>query len=49
MRPKSKSESRWKYWREENRKKNIDKFQKWAKKMMKRARRRFLNDPNNFN
>ena len=39
--PICKSEARWKYWREENPKPNIDKFQKYAKKMMVRARRRF--------
>lgn len=41
MKPKCKAEARWKYWREENHKENINKFSKWAKKQMNRARRRF--------
>lgn len=41
MKPKCKAEARWKYWREENPKANIDKFSRWAKQQMRRARRRF--------
>jgi hypothetical protein len=40
--PTCKAESRWKYWREENPKASKDKFRRWAKMMMTRARRRFL-------
>lgn len=40
--PTCKAESHWKYWRQENPKANIDKFTRWAKKQMTRARRRFL-------
>jgi hypothetical protein len=42
MKPKSKAEARWKYWREENPKKHQDRFSTWAKKMMKRAQRRWF-------
>jgi len=42
MKPKSKGETKWSYWREEMpRDNNSDKFQKWAKTQMVRARRRY--------
>jgi len=46
--PKCKAEARWKYWREENCLFCKGKFAQYAKKMMKKARRRFLNNPKNI-
>lgn len=40
MKPVSKSESRWLFWRTENPKHTRDRFQTWAKHMMAKARRR---------
>jgi len=40
MRPVSKAESRWLFWRCENPKERRDKFKTWAKRMMTKARRR---------
>lgn len=49
MKPICKSEARWKYWRDETRAvkgQNLDKFVPWAKKQMRKARRRFLQRAN---
>lgn len=48
MRPKCKAEAKWKYWREENPKPKRDRFSQWAKRMMRKSRRRFQNNPKNF-
>jgi hypothetical protein len=40
MKPVSKAESRWLYWRSENPRERRDGFTVWAKKMMAKARRR---------
>lgn len=42
MKPLCKGEGKWKYWREENPRDKGCGFKTWAKKMMKRAVRRFL-------
>ncbi len=42
--PLCKAETKWIYWREENPKANIDKFSKWAKKQMNKARRRYFKE-----
>jgi hypothetical protein len=41
MKPCSKIEACWKYWREEGRSDKPDRFKSWAKKQMVKARRRF--------
>ena len=49
MKPKCKAETKWKYWREENcQGSNLDKFTKWAKIQMNRARRRFNKQIQNY-
>lgn len=42
MKPVCHSEAIWKYWRDRITLKKNDKLTPWSKKMMRRARRRFL-------
>ena len=44
--PICKSEARWKYWRDDGRWGIGDRFSRWAKRMMVKARRRYIKNGN---
>lgn len=46
MKPVSKAEASWKYWREDNppKKSHPGKFTLWCKQQMRKARRRYFKD-----